>query len=177
MRPIDADALYEKLKNDEDLARQRVIDTPTSFLDGSLNPASIRYMAQLSEITRLKEIVYDMLTIEPEPRPEPDKGDRQALIDTTPEGVTPKLLTNHEAIKILRSIAKIAKPFMRNHLQHATAIALDKAESALMFAEVMSRSHTCNNCGQKDCGYKPEWGEQVRYNCFWWKEGHHEGDL
>jgi hypothetical protein len=29
----------------------------------------------------------------------------------------------------------------------------------------------------KDCGYKPEWGELVRYNCFWRKEGHHEGDL
>ena len=71
MRLIDADALYEKLKNDEDLARQRVIDTPNTFPDGSLNPAVIRNMAQLSEITRLKEIVYDMPIIEPEPRPEP----------------------------------------------------------------------------------------------------------
>lgn len=66
MRLIDKDALYEKLKADEDLARQRAIDTPNSFPNGSLNPAAVRYMAQLSERTRLKEMVYDAPTIEPE---------------------------------------------------------------------------------------------------------------
>lgn len=63
MRLIDADALYEKLKSDEDLARQRVIDTPNSFPNGMLNPAAVRYQAQLTERTRLKEIVYDAPTI------------------------------------------------------------------------------------------------------------------
>lgn len=66
MRLIDADALYERLRDDEDLARQRVIDTPNSFPNGMLNPAAVRYMAQLSERTRFKEIVYDAPTIEPE---------------------------------------------------------------------------------------------------------------
>ncbi len=66
MRAIDADTLYEKLKEDEDLARQRVIDTPNSFPNGSLNPSAIRYMAQLSERTRFKEMIYDAPTIEPE---------------------------------------------------------------------------------------------------------------
>ena len=66
MRAIDADTLYEKLKEDEDLARQRVIDTSNSFPNGSLNPSAIRYMAQLSERTRFKEMIYDAPTIEPE---------------------------------------------------------------------------------------------------------------
>ena len=66
MRLIDADALYERLKSDEELARQRVIDTPNSFPNGMLNPAAVRYQAQLTERTRLKEIVYDASTIEPE---------------------------------------------------------------------------------------------------------------
>lgn len=66
MRMIDADALYERLRDDEDLARQRVIDTPNSFPNGMLNPAAVRYMAQLSERTRIKEIVYDAPTIVPE---------------------------------------------------------------------------------------------------------------
>ena len=66
MRLIDADTLYERLRDDEDLARQRVIDTPNSFPNGMLNPAAVRYMAQLSERTRIKEIVYDAPTIEPE---------------------------------------------------------------------------------------------------------------
>lgn len=64
MRLIDADALYERLKSDEELARQRVIDTPNSFPNGMLNPAAVRYQAQLTERTRLKEIVYDAPTIE-----------------------------------------------------------------------------------------------------------------
>ena len=39
-------------------------------------------------------------------------------------------------------------------------------------------SGDCNECAiQKMCNVRPEWGEQVRYNCFWWKEGNHEGDL
>lgn len=76
MRLIDADALYEKLKEDEDLARQRVIDTPNSFPNGSLNPSAIRYMAQLSERTRFKEMIYDAPTIEPERKK--DTQDMQA---------------------------------------------------------------------------------------------------
>lgn len=64
MRLIDADALYERLKADEELARDRVIDTPNSFPNGMLNPAAVRYQAQLTERTRLKEIVYDAPTIE-----------------------------------------------------------------------------------------------------------------
>jgi len=64
MRLIDADALYERLKADEELARDRVIDTPSGFPNGAVNPSAIRYMAQLSERTRFKEIVFDAPTIE-----------------------------------------------------------------------------------------------------------------
>ena len=64
MRLINADALYERLKADEELARDRVIDTPSSFPNGTVNPSAIRYMAQLSERTRFKEIVFDAPTIE-----------------------------------------------------------------------------------------------------------------
>lgn len=67
MRLIDADILYEGLKVDEELARDRVIDTPNSFPDGTLNPSAIRYTAQLSERTRFKEIVYDAPTIDAVP--------------------------------------------------------------------------------------------------------------
>ena len=65
MRLIDADALYERLKADEELARDRVIDTPNSFPNGAVNPSAIRYMAQLGERTRFKEMVYDAPTIDP----------------------------------------------------------------------------------------------------------------
>lgn len=28
----------------------------------------------------------------------------------------------------------------------------------------------CNNCGEEECKYKPEWGGIVRWNCPLWKE-------
>ena len=45
---IDKGALYDKIAELEDLARQRVIDTPTS------SPAYLRYVAQLNEREYLK---------------------------------------------------------------------------------------------------------------------------
>ena len=56
---ISRKSLYDKMREAEELARQRVLDTRTSFPDGSLNPAYVRYMAQLSERTRFKEMIYD----------------------------------------------------------------------------------------------------------------------
>ena len=56
---ISRKSLYDKMSEAEDLARQRVIDTRSSFPNGSLNPAYIRYMAQLSERTRFKEMIYE----------------------------------------------------------------------------------------------------------------------
>ena len=39
------------------------------------------------------------------------------------------------------------------------------------FYELMERTHDCNDCGNIDnCGIAPDYGEQVRYNCYLWKE-------
>lgn len=39
------------------------------------------------------------------------------------------------------------------------------------FYELMERTHNCNDCGNIDyCGIAPDYGEQVRYNCYLWKE-------
>lgn len=67
MRLIDADLLYTQLQNDEELARKRVLDTE-SFLPypNNLNPSYTRYLAQMDERTRLKHMVADAPTIEPE---------------------------------------------------------------------------------------------------------------
>ena len=65
MRLIDADVLYERLKTDEELAMNRVIDTPLSLPTNSpINPSAIQFMTQLSEITRFKEMVYDTPTVD-----------------------------------------------------------------------------------------------------------------
>lgn len=46
--------LYETISELEDLARQRVLDTPSN------SPAYPRYLAQLQERTNLKHKIYDM---------------------------------------------------------------------------------------------------------------------
>ena len=33
-----------------------------------------------------------------------------------------------------------------------------------MLHEIMSLPN-CNDCKNKDCEYKPKWGEHIRYNC------------
>lgn len=69
MRLIDADALYEQLKQDEEMARNRVLDTESSLpYPNNLNPSYTRYVAQMDERTRLKHMVADAPTIEPEQR-------------------------------------------------------------------------------------------------------------
>lgn len=65
MRAIDADALYEQLKQDEEMARNRVLDTESSLpYPNNLNPSYTRYVAQMNERTRIKHMVADAPTIE-----------------------------------------------------------------------------------------------------------------
>ena len=65
MRLIDADALYTKLQEHEELARKRVWDTASTLpFPNNLNPAYTRYLAQLDERTALKHMVADAPTIE-----------------------------------------------------------------------------------------------------------------
>ncbi len=36
------------------------------------------------------------------------------------------------------------------------------------FGYNVSTYNSCNNCGKYDCQHKPEWGDQVRWNCPLW---------
>ena len=66
-RLIDADALYEQIAKKEELARQRVLDTPSRMPNGDLNPSAIRYATQLDERTQMKLMIADAPTIDAEP--------------------------------------------------------------------------------------------------------------
>lgn len=67
-RLIDADALYEKVQDGEELARKRVLDTESTLpCPTNLNPAYTRYLAQMDERTKLKHMIADAPTVHPEP--------------------------------------------------------------------------------------------------------------
>lgn len=73
MRLIDADALYEQLKQDEEMARNRVLDTESTLpYPNNLNPSYTRYVAQMNERTRIKHMVADAPTIEERKKGEVD---------------------------------------------------------------------------------------------------------
>ena len=46
---------------------------------------------------------------------------------------------------------------------------------ALEFTQEMRGVHNCNDCGvEKECEYRPKWGEPVRWNCPHWGEARNE---
>lgn len=53
----DFEKIYAYMTEKEELARQRVIDTPTN------SPCYMRYMAQLNERTAFKKMLFDAPTI------------------------------------------------------------------------------------------------------------------
>lgn len=70
MRLIDADALYEKLLESEELARGRVRDTESTFphpIWTTLNPAYTRYLAQMDERVRARRMVESAPTVDAVP--------------------------------------------------------------------------------------------------------------
>lgn len=58
MELIDKAALYNKIAELEELARNRVVDTPTS------SPAYQRYSTQLTERTALKHLIADTAAVD-----------------------------------------------------------------------------------------------------------------
>ena len=81
MRLIDADALYEQLKQDEEMARNRVLDTESLLpYPNNLNPSYTRYVAQMDERTRLKHMVVDVPVIDAVPREKYDRMKENAEI-------------------------------------------------------------------------------------------------
>lgn len=65
MRLIDADALYKAMQDVEELARRRVLDTESTLpYPTNLNPAYTRYLAQMDERTKAKEMVADAPTVD-----------------------------------------------------------------------------------------------------------------
>lgn len=68
MRLIDADALYKAMQDVEELARRRVLDTESTLpYPTNLNPAYTRYLAQMDERTKAKEMVADAPTVDAVP--------------------------------------------------------------------------------------------------------------
>lgn len=58
---IEKEALYKKIAEIEELARNRYLDTPSN------SPACARYMAQLGERTRFKHLIADFPAVDVAP--------------------------------------------------------------------------------------------------------------
>jgi len=56
---------------------------------------------------------------------------------------------------------------MVNRMSRIHDIIADLAHilDSLRVLDRIIESGSCNNCDNKECLYKPDWGEQVRYNC------------
>lgn len=56
---IDVKLLYNQVAEKEELARQRVVDTPSRLPNGDINPYAVRYATQLDERTTFKFMLTD----------------------------------------------------------------------------------------------------------------------
>lgn len=64
---ISRSELYKQVCDAEELARKRVLDTPSdSPFPNRLNPAYTRYSAQLDERTRFKHMIADARSVQPQ---------------------------------------------------------------------------------------------------------------
>lgn len=86
---IEAGALYEQIAKKEELARQRVLDTPSRMPNGDFNPSALHYATQLAERTQMKYMIADAPSIDAIPiewilnnerMPKEGKG-RKAIMD------------------------------------------------------------------------------------------------
>ena len=57
------------------------------------------------------------------------------------------------------------------------AAAFDYAIDSIMFADQILSLGSCNDCMNKDCGWKPLWGESQRYNCPYYEGKIKVGDI
>lgn len=48
------------------------------------------------------------------------------------------------------------------------------AEDLCQLGYAVSTHGNCNNCKAKDCKYRPDWGDSVRWNCPLWRGEEHE---
>lgn len=69
--------------------------------------------------------------------------------------------------------AKAAKEELHKWAARDLKFLLEEYDEYGRFANRVSSLPTCNDCGEtKDCPFKPQWGDSVRYNCHLWKHQH-----
>ena len=42
-------------------------------------------------------------------------------------------------------------------------------DSLMALRNIYQTGHHCNDCGNRDCGYAPKPGQQIRFNCPLWR--------
>lgn len=57
------------------------------------------------------------------------------------------------------------------------AAAFDYAIGSIMFEDHILSLGNCNDCTNKNCGWKPSWGESQRYNCPYYEGKIKVGDI
>ena len=57
------------------------------------------------------------------------------------------------------------------------AAAFDYAIDSIMFEDQILSLGSCNDCANKDCGWKPSWGKSQRYNCPYYEGKIKVGDI
>ena len=88
--------------------------------------------------------------------------------------MTPKEVSENLR-KIQVKYKNIVTPTFEICISDMAKDAADAIDTLQVFVACIGLLPTCNECANKDCGYRPGWGDTVRYNCPHYIHPHEKG--
>lgn len=76
-------------------------------------------------------------------------------------------------VELYKDIVDRYKQISEKYREQLLRAMADRDTYMGLYEDVTSSGHDCNHCGNQDCGYWPNPGQIMRYNCPLWqaKEG------
>ena len=76
-------------------------------------------------------------------------------------------------IELYRDIADCFKQICEQYREELLRVQADRNIYMGLYEDATGSGHDCNHCGNQECGYCPNPGQIMRYNCPLWqsKEG------
>jgi len=84
--------------------------------------------------------------------------------------MTPKEVSE-ELRRVQKKYAEVVTETFQLRISDMARDAANAIDSLSAFTDLINSLPSCNDCANRDCGFRPELGKTVRYNCPLFLEG------